>query len=256
MEVGEALEPIGRGTAMTIGKEAPVEHPVPIHPTPYPTTSNSDELQTLCSPEAIEYLRQRDPLLGEAMGRLDPVELPKLALEPFAVLIRNIAGQQLSDRVVRVIWGRLCALCPSMEAAALRAIDPSQLRSCGLSGRKVQYIQGIAERVAEGALGMEELPNLSDSKAIQALTACSGVGPWTAEMLLLFSYRRPDILSWNDLGIRQGLMRLYGLENLTKEQFQIYRRRYSPCGSTASLYLWAIADEGKGRMKPKGSQRA
>ncbi|MDR0728292.1 MAG: hypothetical protein LBF21_01600 [Puniceicoccales bacterium] len=250
MEAGEALEPIGRGTERTTGKEAPVEYPAS---TQYPTTSDSNGLRTLCSPEAIEYLRQRDSLLGEAMGRLDPIELPKPVLAPFAVLIRNIAGQQLSNRVVHVIWERLCALCPSLEAAALRAIDPSHLRSCGLSGRKVQYIRGIAERVAEGTLDLEGLPRLSDPEAIRALTACPGVGPWTAEMLLLFSYHRPDIVSWNDFGIRRGLMRLYGLENLTKEQFQIYRRCYSPCGSTASLYLWAIADERKETTRSKGS---
>jgi DNA-3-methyladenine glycosylase II len=143
-----------------------------------------------------------------------------------------------------------------MEAKALQAIDPSHLRSCGLSERKVQYIRGIAERVAGGILDLEDLRKLSDQELIRTLTACPGIGPWTAEMLLLFSYRRPDIVSWNDLGIRHGLMRLYGLEGLTKEQFQMYCRRYSPCGSTASLYLWAIANEGKRTAESKERERA
>ena len=73
------------------------------------------------------------------------------------------------------------------------------------------------------------------------LSALDGVGVWTAEMLLIFSLQRPDVVSWGDLAIRRGMMALYGLNSLTRTQFDNYRKRYSPYGSVASLYLWALA---------------
>jgi DNA-3-methyladenine glycosylase II len=67
------------------------------------------------------------------------------------------------------------------------------------------------------------------------------VGIWTAEMILIFSMERPDVLSWGDLAIRKGMMKLYGVETLDRARFERYRKRYSPCGSVASLYLWEIS---------------
>ncbi|MCL2767475.1 MAG: DNA-3-methyladenine glycosylase 2 family protein, partial [Synergistaceae bacterium] len=66
-----------------------------------------------------------------------------------------------------------------------------------------------------------------------------GIGIWTAEMFLIFSMRRMDVVSWGDLAIRRGMMKIYGLKDLTKEEFEKYRKRYSPYGSVASLYIWA-----------------
>jgi DNA-3-methyladenine glycosylase II len=110
-----------------------------------------------------------------------------------------------------------------------------------MSLRKAEYIHGIADDVVSGVLDLEQIQMLSDEEAIEKLVACRGVGTWTAEMLLIFSYQRPDIVSWNDLGIRRGMMRLYEQDTLSKEQFQIYRERYAPYGTTASFYLWALA---------------
>ena len=76
---------------------------------------------------------------------------------------------------------------------------------------------------------------------IQSLCKQSGIGRWTAEMLLIFSLMRPDVVSFGDLAIRRGMIYLYGLQGLTKKQFDIYKKRYSPYGSTASLYLWAMS---------------
>jgi len=76
---------------------------------------------------------------------------------------------------------------------------------------------------------------------IKRLVSLPGVGVWTAEMMLIFSLQRPDVVSWGDYGIRKGMMKLYGLDELTREQFDKYRKRYSPYGSVASLYLWEIA---------------
>ncbi len=82
---------------------------------------------------------------------------------------------------------------------------------------------------------------MADEEIIDVLSSLRGIGVWTAEMLLLFSLCRPDVVSWGDQAIRRGMMNLYGLKTLSREQFERYRRRYSPYGSVASLYLWAIS---------------
>ena len=88
---------------------------------------------------------------------------------------------------------------------------------------------------------------MSDSEIIEALTAISGVGVWTAQMLLIFSLMRPDVVSYGDLAIRRGMMNMYGLRELSKEKFERYAKHYSPYGSVASLYLWELShiDEAK-----------
>ena len=82
---------------------------------------------------------------------------------------------------------------------------------------------------------------MSDDEVIRALSSLKGVGAWTAEMLLIFTLRRPDILSFGDLGIQRGLRMLYRHKKIDRKRFERYKKRYSPYASTASLYLWAIA---------------
>ena len=103
------------------------------------------------------------------------------------------------------------------------------------------YIQGIAREVASGALDLEALRHAPDEELIRELSALNGIGVWTAEMLMIFSLCRPDVLSWGDLGIRRGMALLYGDRELTRERFERRRKRYSPYGSVVSLYLWSLA---------------
>jgi DNA-3-methyladenine glycosylase II len=110
-----------------------------------------------------------------------------------------------------------------------------------MSMRKAGYIRGIGEAVASGRLDLDVLREFPDNEVITRLLALNGVGVWTAEMLLIFSMERPDVLSWGDLAIRRGMMRLYGRDTLDREVFERYRKRYSPYGSIASLYLWEIS---------------
>ena len=111
----------------------------------------------------------------------------------------------------------------------------------GMSLRKAEYILDFARRVQSGEFDLEAVRRMDDGQAIAALTSLRGVGVWTAEMILLFCLQRPDVLSYDDLAIRRGLRMLYRHKALDRERFERYRRRYSPCGSVASLYLWAVA---------------
>ena len=90
-------------------------------------------------------------------------------------------------------------------------------------------------------MNFHTLHTLSDNEVIERLTSLNGVGVWTAEMVLIFSLCRPDVVSYEDLAIRRGMMNLYGLKELRKEKFYRYKKRYSPYGSVASLYLWALS---------------
>jgi 3-methyladenine DNA glycosylase/8-oxoguanine DNA glycosylase len=117
----------------------------------------------------------------------------------------------------------------------------ADIQKCGLSMRKAGYIKGIGESVVRGRLDVVRLMGMSDEEVIEMLSSFPGIGVWTAEMLLIFSLCRPDVVSWGDLAIRRGMTKLYGLKALSKTQFDRFRNRYSPCGSVASLYLWALS---------------
>ena len=111
----------------------------------------------------------------------------------------------------------------------------------GTTWRKVDYILDFARKVDSGRFDVEAVRAMTDEDAVAALCSLKGIGTWTAEMILLFCLQRPDVLSYGDLAIQRGIRMLYRHKELPRERFERYRRRYSPYGSTASLYLWAIA---------------
>ena len=193
-----------------------------------------------CGGEALDALKRRDKRLGRVIERLGPI---RRGVEPdlFTALVDSVIAQQISGRAAQTISDRLHILVGNFTPQGLAEADPSQIQQCGLSQRKVGYIQGIAREVASGALDLEALRHAPDEELIRKLSALNGIGVWTAEMLMIFSLCRPDVLSWGDLGIRRGMALLYGDRELTRERFERRRKRYSPYGSVVSLYLWSIA---------------
>jgi DNA-3-methyladenine glycosylase II len=188
----------------------------------------------------IDHLRRRDKKLGAAIDRIGVIErevIPDL----FTALIKAIVAQQISSKAARTVFGRLCDLLVELTPERVAAIEPVMIQQCGMTMKKATYITNMAEAVFSGELDLGALRTLSDDEFIRKLSSLNGIGIWTAEMLLIFSLCRPDVVSRRDLGIRRGMMNLYGLKNLSREQFERYRKRYSPYGSTASLYLWALS---------------
>ncbi|MGO1766217.1 DNA-3-methyladenine glycosidase [Advenella sp. S44] len=189
----------------------------------------------------ISWLSKRDKRMAEAIERIGLIERntnPDL----FAALIKCIIEQQISTAAARTVNARILQLCGGrLDADALLAANAESLQRCGTSMRKVQYMLGVAEAVRTGKLNLSAMAAMDDAQVVQTLTALKGIGVWTAEMLMIFSLGRPDVLSWGDLAIQRGIMRLYNHKELPRERFERYRRRYSPYGSTASLYLWALA---------------
>lgn len=188
----------------------------------------------------IEHLKKRDRRLGVAIDQIGMIER---AITPdlFTALVASVAGQQISAKAAETVWNRMVERFGIITPVTLSAATAEEIRQCGVSLRKAGYIKGIATAVVDGNLGLGGLHELSDEDVISRLTALQGVGIWTAEMLLIFAMERPDVVSWGDLAIRRGMMRLYGKESIDREAFERYRKRYSPHGSVASLYLWEIA---------------
>ncbi|WP_040196857.1 DNA-3-methyladenine glycosylase family protein [Candidatus Soleaferrea massiliensis] len=193
-----------------------------------------------CGPVEAAYLAQRDPELGKAIERIGPVRR-EMSPNIFSSLINSIAGQQISGKALETIWGRMLKLLGEPTPQAVCAHTAEELQRCGISHRKAGYILNAAQAVVSGQLDLDRIDEMEDGEACRYLSSLHGVGIWTAEMLLIFSLGRPDVLSFHDLGIRKGIMLLHGLDSLDKKAFQTYRERYSPYGTVASLYLWEIA---------------
>ncbi|MDO5582268.1 MAG: DNA-3-methyladenine glycosylase [Planctomycetia bacterium] len=190
----------------------------------------------------IDHLAKKDPALGRAIDRIGPIEC-ELNPDLFSALVKSIVWQQLSNKAASTIHQRLLDRIGDPNPEAIFNTSPDDLRSCGLSFRKAEYVREIARRLLAEEFPIGLLPDLPDEEVIDLLVSLPGVGIWTAEMLLIFSLGRPNILSWGDLGIRNALMKVHRKKELTKDQFQRYAKKYSPFGTVASLYLWQIADE-------------
>ncbi|MGI6733681.1 MAG: DNA-3-methyladenine glycosylase family protein [Anaerovoracaceae bacterium] len=190
----------------------------------------------------IEYLKKKDKRLGQAIERIGKIER-QVIQDLFTALIDSIVSQQISGKAAETVFNRLCNLVGEISPAAIARVSVEEIQQCGMSLRKASYIKGIADAVFSGEFNLEELKSLPDDQVIKRLTTLRGVGAWTAEMLMIFSMERPDVVSWDDLGIRRGMCKLYNHKVLTKEQFMRYKKRYSPFGSVASLYLWEISAE-------------
>ena len=189
---------------------------------------------------AITHLSRTDKKLGAAMAAIGRIER-EVTPDPFQALVTSVISQQISGKAVRTIRSRLDAVLGTVTPETLDAADAALIQSCGMSFRKTAYLKNLAEAVVQNRLDLVGLRELPDGEVINVLSRLSGIGVWTAEMFLIFSLCRPDVLSWGDLAIRRGMMNLYGLKNLDREKFERCRKRYSPYGSVASLYLWALS---------------
>ena len=192
--------------------------------------------------EEIDYLKSVDPTLGSAMTRMGKVErviIPDL----FTALVYAIVGQLISVKAAHTIWERMQEQIGEISPNNMAAFTADDIQKCGMTMKKAVTIQNISQTISQGELNLQKLYDLPDEAVIQKLIMLKGIGKWTAEMVLIHSMERRDVVSWGDIAIRRGMMKLYGLPAITKEQFEQYRLRYSPLGSIASIYLWAISFE-------------
>jgi DNA-3-methyladenine glycosylase II len=184
-----------------------------------------------------------------ALGRLDPdfagIEeragpLPWRRRDPgFAGLLRTICGQMISNQAAAAIWGRLSALPGVLEPAGLLALDEAALRGAGLSRPKVAHVRALAAAVAEGRLDLEALRAAPDAAAVAAISAIPGLGPWTAQVHLVFGFERPDVFPAGDVALAAGLAHLKSLpERPAPRALAGMAAAWSPWRSLAARLLW------------------
>lgn len=193
-------------------------------------------------PKEMEYLKAKDKKLGAAIEEIGLIQRP-ITPDPFTALISSIVSQQISKKAAVTVWNRLVELLGSITPVIIQGTELASIQACGMSTRKATYIKGIAQAALTGQVDFSVLPCLSDQEIVAQLSALHGVGVWTAEMLLIFSLNRPNVLSYNDLAIRRGMMNLYHHKDLPRSRFEKYRARYSPYCSVASLYLWELSGQ-------------
>ncbi len=189
---------------------------------------------------AVDALARQDPRLGEAMAAIGPIRravMPDL----FEALVSSIVSQQIAKKAYETVWGRFRDLVGTVTPQAILAADRDAIKACGLSWKKTDWIIGAAQLAARGEL--DGLARMTDEAVVSHLIRFPGIGIWTAQMLLIFSLQRPDVLSYGDLAIRRGICSLYGLTELSKADFEIIRRRLSPHNTIASLYFWELSRE-------------
>ena len=186
------------------------------------------------------YLARKDKRLASVMERIGPIRR-EVRPDLFDALMHAIVGQQIATKAQQTVWGRLVQALGQVTPATVDGTGSEALQRLGLSFRKVGYMKGAARKALLGELDVEALRHMDDASVSAALCRLDGVGVWTAEMLMLFSLQRPDVLSFGDLAIHRGLRMVYRHKKVSRERFEVYRRRFSPYCSVASLYLWAVA---------------
>lgn len=196
---------------------------------------------------AVEHL-SRDRVLARLMERVGPCRLKSdRRREPFAALVKAVTYQQLNGTAAATIFARLLALFPDTEfptPGQLLEISDEKLRSAGLSRAKAAAIRDIAAKAVAGVVpSRRQARGMADAELVEQLTTIRGVGPWTVEMLLIFSLGRRDVLPVTDYGVRKGFALAYGLKELPHAAEMLERgEAWRPYRSIASWYLWRILD--------------
>jgi len=201
------------------------------------------------SEKARKALAAADPTMGALIDRLGKIDIAtrlrrrkeERPADAYGALLRAIVGQQLSTKAARTIYLRVLDLFGGTTPSPEQLLEASEeeLRGCGLSGRKTEYVRDLARHVLSGELELDRLEELGDEQVIEEIVAVRGLGRWTAEMFLLFHLQRPDVLSGGDLGIRKAIQVEYGLEEMpTPTRVLEIGEPWRPHRSLASLYLW------------------
>jgi DNA-3-methyladenine glycosylase II len=194
---------------------------------------------------ASQALADADPVMAGLFGVHGPCRLPKPNPEgPFAALARAIVFQQLAGRAADTIHGRFRALVDGpLTPEGVLALPDEALRGAGLSRNKMLSIRDLSTKVLDGSVRLDRINGLGDEDLIERLTTVRGIGRWTAEMLLIGELRRLDVWPIDDLGVRAGYGRAYGLAEVPKPKALLeLGERFRPYRSVAAWYLWRAAD--------------
>ena len=192
--------------------------------------------------QASQELAQRDSVLRRLI-KINSGFSMRSRGDAFMTLARSIVGQQISLKAADTVWQKILATVPAISAKHIAGADGAALRSCGLSGKKVLYLQDLAQSFVSGTLDIAEWERLDDDELIAELTQVKGIGRWTAEMFLIFYMMRPDVLPLDDIGLQKAMSLHYNNSRpLSKLKMRAIARDWAPWRSVATWYLWRSLD--------------
>lgn len=195
----------------------------------------------------IEYLKKADKRLCKVIEQVGFIE-KKLRPDLFAALVHSIIGQQISMKAQRTVYEKMRQGLGGITPESIDAQSEETLQRFGITFKKAAYMKAAARKIISGEFDTDALHSMTDKEVMEKLTALDGIGEWTAEMLMIFTLQRPDVLSFKDLAIIRGLKRLYHHRTIDRARFERYRKRFSPYGSIAGFYIWEVV-EGSNRVE-------
>lgn len=192
--------------------------------------------------QAIRELAERDAVMKKLVSRFRGLTLRSRG-DAFHTLARSIVGQQISVKAAESVWQRLVQSVGVIAPQTMIAADGATLKACGLSSKKVLYLQDLAGHFLNGALDVNGWARLDDEVLIAELTRVKGIGRWTAEMFLIFYMTRPDVLPLDDIGLQRAMSIQYNDHKpLSKLKMRSIARQWQPWRSVATWYLWRSLD--------------
>ncbi|MEQ6390993.1 DNA-3-methyladenine glycosylase 2 family protein [Bacillaceae bacterium S4-13-58] len=193
-------------------------------------------------PHAL-HLSEVDPILKKLIEKVEVIDVP-LRKDYYNSIVKQIIGQQLSLKAAHTITNRVLQLWGNFDPILLEQIDNDQLRNTGVSRPKISYIRDLTNKHINGEVDLKTIHLLKDEDVIERLTSVKGIGKWTAEMFLIFSLGRMNILSFGDVSIQNAIRWLYKLEKDQPLDLQPFYEKWSPYNTVASLYLWQAINSG------------
>ena len=187
----------------------------------------------------MNHFRKNDPVM-HFLAKRHGIAPAKKRSAHFSDLCYAIIGQQLSGAVAKTIFSRFEQLFPNEKITpqAAARLKEKQIRKIGASWAKASYIIDLGKKVSGGELDLKSISRMSDSQAIENLTKVKGIGPWTAEMFLMFTMGREDVFSHGDFGLRKAVMKHYSLRKADKEKIEKIAAKWSPYRTYACRLLW------------------
>jgi DNA-3-methyladenine glycosylase II len=193
--------------------------------------------------KAVNHLKKSDPIMREIIERVGACRM-EFGPPEFHSLAEAIVYQQLNGKAAVTIFNRFAALAgePLMPEGILKLTD-AQMRSAGLSKQKSAYLKDLATKTAAGLLDFTKLPELPDEEVIKHLTQVKGIGVWTAQMFLMFTLKRENVLPTGDYGVQAAIKKHYRKRKMPKpEVMERIAKRWEPYRSVACWYLWRSLD--------------
>ena len=191
---------------------------------------------------AKRALARKDPVMATIIRSRPKVFLMRRG-EPFLTLARAICGQQISVKAAQSVWDRVVTCCGEVTPEKVLARKRPELRACGLSDRKTEYIADLAQHFADGRIHVHRWPRMSDEEIIAELVEVRGIGRWTAEMFLIFNLLRPDVFPLDDLGLQKAIrLGYFKGRKVSLARMRKLGESWRPWRSVATWYLWRSLD--------------